>query len=414
VRWDAVVVGAGPAGASFATRLARAGFAVCLVDRARFPRDKACGEFLSPGATPLLDELGVTGAIDAAGARRLDRVRIVADGRPPLELTFPAGDAPAWGYALSRRCLDAILVDAAREAGARVVEETRVGGIRRDAEGRVTGVVGRDPGDEPVALAARLVVGAGGRNDPVARALGLQRRDARRRYDLLAHWTRDSTWPLGPVAPPSGCELHLGTTGYVAAAPVEGGARNLNCVVSQAELRAEPSPDEVYERTLAARPGLGRWTSDARRESGVTASDVTPLLARRATADGALLLGDAALFLDPFTGQGVYLALRSAALAAPVAASALAATTANRPFVDRASLSDYETARRAEFRAKRRVSRAVQTILYRPALARRVLDALDRDLALRDALAAATADVAPAERVWRAGYLARLVGRLAA
>ncbi|MCK5438679.1 MAG: FAD-dependent oxidoreductase, partial [Gemmatimonadetes bacterium] len=86
---DVVVVGGGPAGAATATHLARAGLDVCVLDRARFPRDKACGEFLSPAATPLLEDLGVRDAIDAAGAKRLDQVRIFG-GDQRLDLAFPA------------------------------------------------------------------------------------------------------------------------------------------------------------------------------------------------------------------------------------------------------------------------------------------------------------------------------------
>jgi len=130
---------------------------------------------------------------------------------------------------------------------------------------------------------------------------------------------------------------------------------------------------------------------------------VTPLTTRRATDDGALLLGDAALFLDPFTGQGLYLALRSAALAAPVADTALAG---RRP--DRAALAAYDAARADEFGDKWRVSRALQAVLYRPRTVRRVARALRRDPGLAATLAAVTGDLVPARRAWSLGYAARL------
>ncbi|HJU86843.1 MAG TPA: FAD-dependent oxidoreductase, partial [Gemmatimonadota bacterium] len=184
---EVVVVGGGPAGASVAIRLARRGIDVCVLDRARFPRAKPCGEFLSPGATPILDELGVRDAVEAAGALRLERVRIDAHGAV-VELDFPDdGGGPPWGYSLSRHALDAILVDAARAAGARVREETRVEEVGLES-GRAT-VAARGPEGEPIAIEARLLIGAGGRNCPVARALGFQRRDRRARFDLLAHWS---------------------------------------------------------------------------------------------------------------------------------------------------------------------------------------------------------------------------------
>ena len=133
---EVVVVGGGPAGASAAIRLARRGIDVWVLDRARFPRAKPCGEFLSPGATPILEELGVREAVEAAGALRLERVRIDAHGAV-VELEFPSGEgAPPWGYSLSRHALDAILLDAARAAGARVLEETRVEDVRSGSRAR--------------------------------------------------------------------------------------------------------------------------------------------------------------------------------------------------------------------------------------------------------------------------------------
>lgn len=405
MRSDVVVVGGGPAGASLAIRLARAGTEVCVVDRARFPRDKPCGEFLSPGATPILEDLGVRRAVEAAGARRLERVRIVAHGAA-VELGFPDDEGAApWGYSLSRRALDAILLDAARAAGARVLEATRVEGVRFEPGGAV--IVSRGADGEPLEIGARLVVGAGGRNCPVARALGTQRRDARARFDLLAHWSgRPALFDGGgscvsarmPDDPEPVCELRVRGDRYVAVAPVENGRWNVNCVVSRSALREEPEREALYRQVLGAAASAG-----AAPVEDVVASDVTPLRARPATFERALLIGDAALFLDPFTGQGLYLALRSAALAAAVVPGALDGGS-------RASLAAYEAARAAEFDARRRVSRALQAVLYRPRAARAVIEALARDRALARTLAAATGDLIPSGRVWSAGFALRLLG----
>lgn len=394
--WDAAVVGGGPAGAATAVHLARAGFAVVLADRSRFPRDKPCGEFLSPAATPLLEELGVREAVDAAGAGRIARVRIHAHGAAPLELRFPAAPpSPGWGYSLSRRRLDAILLEAARAAGVRVLEGARVEALVFEA-GAVRGVDVRGPDGQPRPIHARLVVGAGGRNCPVARELGLRRTAGPRRYDLLAHWDGVS----GGLEPE--CALHVGRAGYVAAAPVEDGRLNVNCVVHQRALRGPADPPAVYREALAGHAALHALTSGG-SPAPLAASDVTPLRAPRATADGALLVGDSALFLDPFTGQGIYLALRSAALAAPVAATALRAGR-----TDRGALAAYDRRRAAEFDAKWRVSRALQAILYRPALARGVTRSLGRDPGLAAVLAAVTGDLEPASRAWNARYVGRI------
>lgn len=401
---DVVVVGGGPAGASVAIRLARRGVDVCLLDRARFPRAKPCGEFLSPGATPILEELGVRDAVEAAGALRLERVRIDAHGAV-VELDFPDGEgAPPWGYSLSRHALDAILVEAARGAGARVREQTRVDEVRLGSD-RAT-ITARGPDGEPVAIVARLVIGAGGRNCPVARALGVQRRDRRARFDLLAHWSGDPAGPGTAPSPPYDagaradrvCELRVRGDRYVATAPIEGGRWNVNCVVPRSALRAETDATALYRRVTGVRERPGACPDEE-----VVASDVTAMRTTRATADRAILLGDAALFLDPFTGQGIYLALRSAALAAEVVPEALAHGGA------RERLAPYEAGRHVAFAARRRVSRALQAVLFRERPARAIVRALSRDRILARGLAAATGDLAPSERVWASGYALRLL-----
>jgi flavin-dependent dehydrogenase len=336
-------------------------------------------------------------------------VRIVAHGAA-VELDFPDDEgASPWGYSLSRRALDAILLNAARAAGARVLEETRVDGVRFEP-GRVT-VSARGGGDEPLEIDARLVVGSGGRNCPVARALGSQRRDARARFDLLAHWSGrpadlDGDGEGGASGPGAVCELRVRGDRYVAVAPIENGRWNVNCVVSRSALRDEPEADALYREVVGAAPSseaapVGAGANAAPVED-VVASDVTPLWTGRATAGRALLIGDAALFLDPFTGQGLYLALRSAALAAAVVPRALARGAS------RASLAPYDEARAGEFDARRRVSRALQAVLYRPRAARAVIRALARDRALAWTLSAATGDLIPSERVWSPAFALRL------
>lgn len=394
---DVVIAGGGPAGASMAIRLAREGLDVVVLDRARFPRDKPCGEFLSPAATPILADLGVADRVEAAGAARIGRVRVFPPGADPLDLEFPReADVPPWGYALTRRRLDAILIDAARAAGAEVVENTVVEGPWLD-EGRVVGIRARDVDGNRRALGARLVVGAGGRNDPIARGLALQRRGRRRRWDLLAHRRDDRSEPTGGSLDPEACwcGLYLGEDDrYVAAAPVEGGRVNVNAVVGRSALRRDPDPEAAYRRALAADPRLDRWTRRAPDEA-VSATDVTALTTHTAVHDGALVVGDAALFLDPFTGQGIFLALRSAELAARTVVEALA-----RGRTDRIALAPYDALRRSEFGAKRKVSVTIQALLRHPRLARAVARGLRRAPDLAETVAAVTGDLADAKRAW--------------
>src|SRR5581483_3748225 len=150
---EVIVVGAGPAGAATAILLAQAGHEVLLLDRARFPRDKVCGEYLSPEGSRILDRLGVLKAVEAAGARPLRGMRITAPDGTHLVADYPR-DGRWRGYrdhalAVPRRRFDAVLVERARG-----LPLTARGGLR---------------------VTDRLVVGADGRASVVARRLGAVR-----------------------------------------------------------------------------------------------------------------------------------------------------------------------------------------------------------------------------------------------
>src|SRR4051812_39732707 len=143
---DVIVVGAGPAGASTAAFLARAGLEVLVLDRARFPRPKPCAECLSPQASRLLDDLGVLSAVERSGPAHLDGVAVRAPDGTWLVGTYRAPENGrhrpyrARSLAVRREVLDKILVDAARFAGAAVLEDTKVTDVLYDGTTRVSGV----------------------------------------------------------------------------------------------------------------------------------------------------------------------------------------------------------------------------------------------------------------------------------
>jgi len=183
VRADAVVVGAGPAGAATAILLAREGLSVALLDRARFPRDKICGEYLSPEGSRILDRLGVLARVEANGARPLRGMRILGPDGTQLVGDYPPdgarpGDRPR-ALAVRRRILDAALVERAGEVGISVREGMRVVDLLREGA-RITGVVAEPVGLERRTAAAErfsapLVVAADGRTSVIAERLGLRR-----------------------------------------------------------------------------------------------------------------------------------------------------------------------------------------------------------------------------------------------
>ena len=129
--YDAIVVGAGPGGSALAAHLAKRGFSVLLLDRASFPRDKACGEYTSPETEKVLGRLGALDAVLRAGARLLPSMRVISPEGRTFSMDYSAPDVPDGRHVLAtpRRILDATLVDHARACGAKVVESAKVEGV---------------------------------------------------------------------------------------------------------------------------------------------------------------------------------------------------------------------------------------------------------------------------------------------
>ena len=405
---DVIIVGGGPAGSATAFALARAGARVLVLERARFPRAKPCAEYLSPQASRLLHDMGVLEAVEAAGAAHLAGMLVRAPNGALIRGDFAASHGfPAFrdrGLALRRTRLDPILLDRAREVGAEVRERMRVADVLRDANGRATGVRALDAHGTSSELRARLVVGADGLRSVVANRLGLARRRRwPRRLALVAHYEG-----FGDVG--AWGEMHVERqVGYVGFAAVDGGLSNVSMVVPASAAR-EVSADRTafFERWMRQRPQLAPRVAGARRVSSVMATGPFASHARRAWAPSAALVGDAADFFDPFTGEGIYAALRGGELLAPFAIDALGAERARG--VDDA-LAAYDRARRDEFRGKWIVERLIAAAVgFAPAINHfgHVLSAR-KDMA--DLLVGVTGNFVPASQVLRAGYLLNLFRR---
>jgi len=406
---DVLVAGAGPAGSAAAALFARAGYDVRLLDRAVFPRFKPCGDFLSPECNRILERLGLEEAVGRAGARRLRGLLVSTHGEPPLRADFDPGEC-AFGYCLERARLDVLLVEAARAAGATVLEGWSVEGLGQSV------VRVKTPEGVSSACRARLVIGAGGKRCPIARDLGVQRRPSGDgRIDFLCHWEAADVERAY-------CEMHVAGPGYTGLAAAGPDILNVNTVVPRSWLRrwsqgrdgigGDSGPQAsrggtlrtgIYRGLLEGSPAILRALAGGRPRYAPVASDVSPLSTTRASADGVLLVGDAALFIDPFTGQGIYLALRSAELAFEVGSVALAAGD-----IRAERLADYDRMRDREFAPKVLLSRILQVILYRPWLARRVAGALRRDRRGAGRLIGVIGDYRPAADLLRLDFLIRL------
>ena len=342
--FDSIICGAGPAGCVAAAVLARGGARVLLLDRARFPRDKLCGDTINPGALAVLRRLGLSGRFESS-ALPIDGMIVTGGDGVRVQCAYGHG---ARGLALLRRDLDVALVQGAVDAGARLEEGVVVRGPLRDGEGLVRGVVlaGRDGRD--VRVPAPLVVAADGRRSRVAIALGLLRHPRRpRRWAIGAYF--DGVSGLGPFG-----EMHVRAGRYVGVAPLPSGLANVCVVVSREHVHDDPAA--VLLDAIARDPELRERFAAARMTSAPAIIGPLAVDAAAAGAPGLLLAGDAAGFIDPMTGDGLHFAVRGGELAGAVALAALAGNC-GAPYRRLARL------RRREFATKWRFNRALRSMV---------------------------------------------------
>jgi flavin-dependent dehydrogenase len=398
---DVAVVGAGPAGAATAILFAERGYTVALLDKARFPRQKICGEYLSPEAARTLDRLGVLKDVDAAGAQPLLGMRLVAPDGTRLRGAYPT-TGPWRGYrdhamAIPREVFDCVLLDRARSMPIEVRERHRVTALTIDGD-QVTGVVGTDGDGRPLEVTSRLVVGADGRASIVARSLGLVRPHRLKRLALI-----QDVEGLGGFDHMG--EIYVDPPDYSILNPVAPGLVNLSLVVPLSHARPYEGRLEAFFRArLMQLRHLMPRLQGMRPAGPVMAMGPLAYRVGEPRHGGVLLAGDAAGFYDPFTGEGLYTALRSAELLVDVASGALA-----HGDVSARALAPYALERRRLRRDKEWITRALQFIIARRPLATYAAHALARRPVLLDALMGVIGDFVPPRALLRPSILRQLL-----
>lgn len=291
--FDLAITGAGPAGAAAALAAARAGWRVALVERARFPRHKVCGDCLNPSVWPVLEELGTAGAIRALDHAPLHQVRFVDHQGRTMELPLPPGAERA----VTRASLDDVMLQAALAAGVTLFPGAPLTGLQRqDQHWHLTTAA--------ATLTARTLIAADGRNSTTCHLLGIAPAVRPGRVALQCHAPLTASYQ-GTVA------LELMPHGYCGVAPVDASRMNL-CLVSDPARLA--SARQAAHRRFGL-PDHQIWHSIAPLQR----PDLPP-----APFPGCYLAGDAARVVEPFTGEGIYYALRSGQLAAAAAGAWLA------------------------------------------------------------------------------------------
>jgi len=359
--YDVAIAGAGLAGASLALQLAMAGTRVVLLDAARFPRDKLCGEFLSPESWGALERLRLADAVARSGFQEIRRIRLTTPSGSMLDAQI-AGPDDRPGIGLSRWELDALIVERALDAGANVIDGARVGGPLL-SDDHVVGLSARSDTNGPFDVKATVVVAANGRHSGLVHRTGLTWRGSWFRPGLFGMKRHLIVADAAAIAPPDSICLHLVPGGYGGSCPIEGALTNFCALVPEAGLRRHRGNlDHITAELCARNRALGHLfgqstpVSDWKTVSGVAVEFSRPRL------PGIFYAGDCQGTVDPLGGQGMTMALLGAELLVPFIKHALLEGGVEPP-LQRA----YEAAWHARFKRTIRLCRVFHHALVHPA-----------------------------------------------
>ena len=351
--FDAAIVGAGPAGSATAIALAQRGYAVVLVDKQQFPREKLCGDFVNPINWPIFRELGVNERVLAQPHGEVTGFRITSCSGVEAETLFSSTTQQLeFGLGMRREQLDQVLLERARSLGVTIHLGGRIENLARSAQGwRLEA-----GGDE--SWQARILIGADGRNSWVARQLGMNTRVTTQGRCVGFQVRLQSP---GVVA--GKVEIHLFPGGYAGLIGLGDGTINLCLSIDKQMLPPERLGEFLLTKCLPQNPYLKKLLHRSTSAGEFRSAYPVYFRRRRCVANGALLVGDAARVSEPVTGEGIYFAARSGLLAAETIDEALACG-----YLSAKCLRSYEQKRNRLFRPRYALNSLIRSALYRPGL----------------------------------------------
>ncbi|HEX8492922.1 MAG TPA: FAD-dependent oxidoreductase [Pyrinomonadaceae bacterium] len=391
--YDVAIIGGGPAGAAAAIHLAARGAHVLLAEQKKFPRAKLCGEFISPECLTHFERLGVAEQMREAGGASLTETIFYSRSGTGINVPsewFGAGGVAALG--LSRAEMDARLLRRVRETGVEVLEEAQAVGLLMSERG-VRGV--RLKTNEGVRLVeASVSIDATGRSRILARRVETDKRNSseeKKRARLVAFKAHLE----GAKNEAGHCEIYFYRGGYGGLSSIENGLSNLCFIASARDVRAcGGDPERVMREIIATNRRAAETLSASRVCSGWLAVSLDGFGRRRLIpAAGLLAIGDAASFIDPFTGSGMLMALESGELAAEVISRhlhglRLAQNGSAQLF--RLLAEDYRAGYAERFNSRLRVCQLLRRAVFVPRLAEAGIRVLSASRRARRHLARAT------------------------
>jgi len=380
-----VVVGAGPAGASLAIRLAKNGFRVCLVEREKFPRHKLCGEFVSPECLIHFEDLGVLEEMFAVSDERITETVFYAPNGQNVSVPSEWFGNAHGALGISRAAMDFRLLEKARESGVEVLEETQIVGVLLEKE-KVRGVKAKSKDGETFEITADLTIDATGRANILGKLVEKSkvqspkskvRKIRNRLVGFKAH--------LENVNLEKGrCEIYFFRGGYGGLSFVENNRAN-HCFLIKADLVKKyiGQTNLLVEEIILKNKRAFETMKDAKPVFDWLAVSVDGFgLKKLNPAPNLLTVGDAAAFIDPFTGSGMLMALEGAKI--------LSESLAENRFSSAEIAENYNLNFQQKFQKRLRICALMRRAAFVPNLANTVISALSLSRVAREMLARST------------------------